>query len=66
MGAVEVGRRFGWLNDERTCAATDRLLAAAAETQAGEGTIVSPDQIAADIEANGPSFAGGRGRHRRS
>ena len=67
MGAMELGRRAGWVHDDRTCDATLRLLSAAAAAQAGEGTIVSVDEIAVDVEKNAPSFAGGRrGHHRRA
>lgn len=64
MAAVEVGRRFGLLDDEKMCRTTLALLSASASPTEAETTIATPDDIVDAVATNAPSFAGGRGRHR--
>ena len=63
--AMEIGRHFGWLDDERMCRSTLALLTASAAPVGRETTLASPDDIVDAIAASGPTFAGSRGRHRR-
>ena len=64
--AMEVGRRFGWIDDDKVCRSTLALLAASAAPAGRETTIATPDDIVDAVAANGSSFAGDRGRRRRS
>ena len=64
MAAMELGRRFGFFDDEKTCRATLSLLAASAAETDEETTIATPDDIVAAVSANAPTFASGRGRHK--
>ena len=65
MAAIEIGRRFGWVDDEKMCQATlDLLTASAAETD-DETTIATLQDVVDAVTDNAPRFATGRGRHRR-
>lgn len=64
MAGLEVGRRFGWVDDEKMCNSTLALLAVSAAPTEQETTIATPEDIVDAVSANGPSFATTRGRHR--
>lgn len=66
MAAMELGRRVGLLDDEKLARSTLALLSASAAPAGAETTIATPEDIERAVATNGPTFAGGRGRHRRT
>ncbi|MEM8925571.1 MAG: oxygenase MpaB family protein [Actinomycetota bacterium] len=65
MAGIEVGRRVGWIDDEKMCATTLDLLSASAAETAEETTIATPQDVVEAVANNAPTFASGRGRHGR-
>ena len=62
---MEIGRRLGWIDDEKMRRSTLALPTASAAPVGRETTLAPLDDIVDAIAANSPTFAGSRGRHRR-